>query len=241
MIKYIIIPFIFGSLTLVLSGCGGKGSKERCEEKEGHWEWKEIEEKCEEKVPAKTSEECEAKGGIWNPSTYQCQRREGEVNLPDPAKAEALKLGQKECETPEKKREGFGWIQGRCEEKSQYIIYSYMQDTALQISSRGDSVLLQHTDSWTKGPDCVRIKKSQGDFLKITTASLLISICDNTDDDEGNNCKIFPSIYDEKEGTHKYRVQTWTEFDSKRSSIKLLSGGHTDKNVDECKTLDSES
>ncbi|MDE0120083.1 MAG: hypothetical protein OXM55_08780 [Bdellovibrionales bacterium] len=223
--------------TLFFLGCGGKGSKERCEAKEGHWEWKEIEKRCEEKGLVRTSEECEAKGGMWNSLTYQCHNRGGEEKPPGTPE-EATEISQAECETPEKKREGFGLVQGRCKEKAQYIIYSYMQDSTLQISSGRDSVQLQ---PWTTGPDCVRIKRSQWAFLKITTRDLLITICDNTDDNKDNNCKISPSIYNEKEGTHKYRVQLWSDFASQRSTIKFLFDGHTDKDINECKVLGLDS
>ena len=199
--------------TLCFIGCGGKGSKERCKASEGNWN--EIEKRCEEKVS--------------NSEEEKNKVSEGE------AIEEALSLNQKEeCETAEKKKEGFGWVQGRCEEKAQFIIYSYMQIVVLNISSGGNSIQLQ---PWKVGPDCVRLKRSQWASLKITTGGIrVITVCDNTDSDESNNCALSPSIYNEEEGTHKYRVQVWKNFNSSQSSVKFLPGGHIDKDIKECKT-----
>ena len=254
---YMIISFI--SLILIFSGCGGKGSKERCEEKEGNWEWNKIENKCEPKPPSKTRKECEARGGMWNVSTslcegemketqaqQDCKARGGVWNAPTSQCEGVSELTQEECETEEKKKEGFGWVNSQCEEKAMYIIYNYLEYDAIKVSSGEMSVWLQQgvTD-----PDCVRIKRSQWSSLKIRMGTQFITVCNNADDTGAsgnpgtldNNCKISPSIYDEEEGTHKYRVQWWRTFYSKSPTLEFLAGGHTDKDLSHCKELASGS
>ena len=84
------LMFVF----FVLSGCGGKDSKDgkkECDKKGAGWVWNVTEEKCEEAVT--TKEDCEAKGAgwVWDETDKKCNQ--STVGLSDKEKCEAKGAG----------------------------------------------------------------------------------------------------------------------------------------------------